>query len=264
MMLAGRNAMMMRGGASTPTARDYVQSGLVAMWDGIENAGWGTHDAAATTWADLSGNGYDLVITALTSVAYWADNGFVFNKRSLGGNEYFWHRTNTDLQTRLGQTLTFELVINIDSASLRNYSSFNGACGNYVNGFYSQMSVARNACEIGTTTVSSTSGQSGLISVAPSAVYGAHHLAYKCDTTGSTLLIDSANAGTGGAINQLQQTEVCIGSSFDQNGDGRNPSASSYYRTPVATYFRVALYSRNLTDAEVAANYAVDAARFGL
>jgi hypothetical protein len=26
-----------------PTARDYVQDGLIAMWDGIENAGWGTH-----------------------------------------------------------------------------------------------------------------------------------------------------------------------------------------------------------------------------
>lgn len=23
------------------TAKDYVQDGLVAMWDGIENAGWG-------------------------------------------------------------------------------------------------------------------------------------------------------------------------------------------------------------------------------
>ena len=38
------------------TARDYVQDGLVAMWDGIENAGWGEHDATATTWKDLVGN----------------------------------------------------------------------------------------------------------------------------------------------------------------------------------------------------------------
>lgn len=25
------------------TAKDYIQDGLVAMWDGIENAGWGVH-----------------------------------------------------------------------------------------------------------------------------------------------------------------------------------------------------------------------------
>lgn len=41
------------------TARDYVQDGLVAMWDGIENAGWGVHDANATVWKDLTGNGWD-------------------------------------------------------------------------------------------------------------------------------------------------------------------------------------------------------------
>lgn len=29
---------------SRVTAADYIQDGLVAMWDGIENAGWGLHD----------------------------------------------------------------------------------------------------------------------------------------------------------------------------------------------------------------------------
>ena len=36
-----------------PTARDYVQDGLIAMWDGIENAGWGVHDPNATAWKNL-------------------------------------------------------------------------------------------------------------------------------------------------------------------------------------------------------------------
>ena len=40
------------------TSRSYVQSGLVAQYDGINNAG---HDAAhsdsAATWVDLTGNG---------------------------------------------------------------------------------------------------------------------------------------------------------------------------------------------------------------
>jgi hypothetical protein len=47
---------MGRGGKRAPTARDYIQSGLVAMWDGIENAGWGVHDASATVWKDLVGS----------------------------------------------------------------------------------------------------------------------------------------------------------------------------------------------------------------
>ena len=46
-------------------ASAYVQSGLIAPWDGIDNAGTGTHDPAATTWAELKG-GLQTTATALT------------------------------------------------------------------------------------------------------------------------------------------------------------------------------------------------------
>ena len=61
-MLLGARQFFEKRGKSAPTARDYVQDGLIAMWDGIENAGWGVHDAAATTWKDLVGD-YDLAIS---------------------------------------------------------------------------------------------------------------------------------------------------------------------------------------------------------
>lgn len=38
------------------TSKDYIRDGLIAQWDGIENAGFGAHDANATTWKDLTGN----------------------------------------------------------------------------------------------------------------------------------------------------------------------------------------------------------------
>jgi len=53
------------------SAKDYVQDGLVAMWDGIENAGWGVHDANTTVWKDLIGQ-YDFTL-----------QGAVFNDNSL-------------------------------------------------------------------------------------------------------------------------------------------------------------------------------------
>ena len=46
----GVGATMLKQGK---TARDYVQDGLIAMWDGIENAGWGVHDPNATVWTNL-------------------------------------------------------------------------------------------------------------------------------------------------------------------------------------------------------------------
>ena len=66
-----RNALM--AGKRTPTAKDYVQDGLVAMWDGIENAGWGVHDASATGWLDLTGN--EGLVTAIGTPT-WTDNAF--------------------------------------------------------------------------------------------------------------------------------------------------------------------------------------------
>lgn len=52
------------------TAKDYVQDGLVAMWDGIENAGGGIHSSSATVWKDLINN----KAFTLTSAGTWGDD----------------------------------------------------------------------------------------------------------------------------------------------------------------------------------------------
>ena len=58
-MIAARQIAFGRGAKKGLSAKDYVQDGLMAMWDGIENAGWGTHDPNATMWKDLTGKGSD-------------------------------------------------------------------------------------------------------------------------------------------------------------------------------------------------------------
>ena len=49
--------------ATTYTSASYVQSGLIAQWDGIDNQGTGTHDPTATTWKDLKGS-LDMALNA--------------------------------------------------------------------------------------------------------------------------------------------------------------------------------------------------------
>ena len=49
--------------AEAYTSASYVQGGLIAQWDGIDNAGTGTHDPNATVWKDLVGN-LDMTLTA--------------------------------------------------------------------------------------------------------------------------------------------------------------------------------------------------------
>lgn len=55
MMLGARTGAWAKIGGVVQTARDYVQDGLIGLWDGIENAGWGTHSSSATVWKDLVG-----------------------------------------------------------------------------------------------------------------------------------------------------------------------------------------------------------------
>ena len=49
-------------GAFAYDSSSYVQSGLIAQWDGIDNAGTGTHDPNATVWKDLVGS-LDMTLT---------------------------------------------------------------------------------------------------------------------------------------------------------------------------------------------------------
>lgn len=51
------------------TASDYVQEGLIAMWDGIENVGYGLHDSSSPIWVDLIGDN-DLTLHETT---LWED-----------------------------------------------------------------------------------------------------------------------------------------------------------------------------------------------
>lgn len=51
--IAARNIEFVNEEKASYTARDYVQDGLIAMWDGIENVSYGEHDDEATAWIDL-------------------------------------------------------------------------------------------------------------------------------------------------------------------------------------------------------------------
>ncbi len=57
--------------AERPSSDGYVKEGLVAHWDAIDNTlvdGVRSHDPAATTWCDLTGNGSDVAIPSFVTV----------------------------------------------------------------------------------------------------------------------------------------------------------------------------------------------------
>ena len=63
------------------TSASYVQDGLIAQWDAIDNEGTGTHNPNATVWKDLVGHN-DLTLT--NSAAWRRGICFYMNTRTDG------------------------------------------------------------------------------------------------------------------------------------------------------------------------------------
>lgn len=86
--------------AGAYSAKSYVQEGLYAQWDGIENAGWGTHDSAAQKPIELVGG----IETTLTGTMAAGKDHFTFGRGSLS------FVSDTVRNAVNGKTLTVEIV----------------------------------------------------------------------------------------------------------------------------------------------------------
>ena len=68
------SAFAVLGADAAVTSRSYVQRGLTAQYDGINNVGHDvSHDPGATVWKDLTGNGND---GTCASVLSWGEDGW--------------------------------------------------------------------------------------------------------------------------------------------------------------------------------------------
>jgi hypothetical protein len=76
-----------------PLDEGYVSDGLVARWDGIDNAGTGTHDPNATVWKDLAGN---INLTLAGESVGWT-GGNALNLANFGDHAF---NNNTELMPK--------------------------------------------------------------------------------------------------------------------------------------------------------------------
>lgn len=206
---------------SAPTARDYVQAGLIHMWDGIENAGWGVHDGTAQTWTDLVGSNH---ITAPTTLAW--------------GEEH--------LQARAMHTnaisLSFVFYEIVVRRIANGYFLTNGN-NNVLVGYY-----ATNKFIV-------TNGAQGTSwpQLHPDAVP-----LNAIRTISHSPKDSSYHARVNGSVGQAGATEWFS----NYRSDFQIAARTANSNCANTDFFCIRLYSRVLTDAEISANYAVDAARF--
>ena len=210
------------------TAKDYVQYGLIAMWDGIENAGWGVHDSSATVWKDLVGVN-DLV---LQNTAHFDENSLVSADR--------------DKLTALCSAKLPYASIEVCAFSDTSRNSSALVCfGN---------SVDNNRMFTCTPYLIQTYNGNFMLKlttpVDPKCTWAGVHDGNRHDA-----YVRGALAAGTNSLNNW---------SFRDGTFGLSGSSNYWSWNFVGAYYSVRLYSRALTAEEIAANYAIDKARFNL
>lgn len=226
-------------GKHKPTARDYVQNGLISMWDGIENAGWGVHDPNATVWKDLIGvNDFDLSACQ-----------YEINKNSItvtGGEAVAQYLDK-------GRAETAEAVVSLQyTPTVYQPVEFLSWPENNTNGYQRNFGLSQEmrppSLSTGSSGVAKTTFDFRPVANVPFSI-SAYYI--KNQSNANSCFVDSErkNAGVDYHYAPLQIDALKI---WNRNGT-TNP-----------TVFNFRFYNRELTPAEIAANYAVDKARFGL
>jgi hypothetical protein len=258
-MIAARQIAFGKAAGKGLSAKDYVQDGLVAMWDGIENAGWGVHDASATVWKDLVG-GMDVVSdTPLADgVRHWESDAFVFD--AIQG-EGLVGVPNNELKDAIENC-----VLTVDSAFYTNGTGSNNTC---------ILQVSNGALVDGLlfATVNSTGIDSGIsdgwaVSRAR-VVFGNNwgfnnkkiYAFYKCNGNVGELLVncDGMTSNTNTLSPPVSQGQLANSLYL-----GSYSWPAGRKRVFMGGIHSVRIYNRALTAEEIAHNYSIDKARFGL
>ena len=217
----------------------YATNGIVAWFDGYENAGFGQHSATATTWKDLSGRGNDATVD--TTLVGWGET--CYTNIAVEG------RPITIAPDGIKPTiLTTNWTAEIASRTIDPNGTRSSYFGNY-NG--SALSIERTSGKFRLWYANAPN----LPNLVPHAQGEATVFSAHCAPTTQTVYKDGAVAWSAvtnlTAVNKMNTSDVfCIG--------GENQRANMMFR---GEYFAFRLYGRLLSGGEVRVNAAVDAAR---
>lgn len=227
----------------------YVQDGLVAWYDGIENSAIGVHDNNAQTWTNLVGGMANAEFMA--GARRWKHNGLFIiggiDRWSIQVGTWFKNRTNCTIETTIHPMGWYKsewnrILSNSESGGIIMAGSVGGLYAQRYNGSgYSTASYYATPITI-PTTMSLVSSESEL-SIAIS---------------GSV----QATTATSGKIGQ-GSTKLAL--SYEPSGDGSMGSAAyGNYGAMTGIYYSIRLYSRDLTVEELVHNSSIDRIRFGI
>lgn len=217
-----RRRAMMASGPHSPTIDDYVKSGIVFWLDGIENTKNG-HDATSALWYDLS--------ASQRNVSYNVDSTIGADFCIPNG------KMSVTKDSSISSSYTIEVVCDyIDNGAAQLIMPWKANAYGTV-----WMSYSNNGAIY--FSAGSSNGAKGV-----SVEQGIHTYAARGK---SSIYIDGV-AGT------IVSSSTTLGSAYNYMFYYN----TSYPRPCVSKIYAIRIYNRLLTDAEVAQNSAIDAARF--
>ena len=231
MLISARNGAWAKSGG-VPTAKDYIQDGLIAMWDGTENAGWGQHSNDAPV--DLI-NGVKLTAIGspvITDTTFDTPNG-----------AYYYAEIKDFRDAVKAKRFTFESVMSCGRATNNGiFSIGNRGIWIYADEKYNVSTV--NVC-------ASNYTQAILPDYFNDGVF---RISVVGDTAPKVIIGTTEYSGYYGTMTNISETRCYIG--------GLNGVYS--FSSALKSFRNIRLYSRALTTDEIAHNYDIDKARFGL
>ena len=212
---------------------DYVQDGLLAQFDGIDNAGTGTHDSSATTWKDL--------VTGVAATQ--AGNRTV----TVGSNCYHFTDASSTIQETIGN---FTATAAANGGFTIDYSA---SYSSVVLGIGFKMSGAGMYFQAGNLTYTVATGQCGGWKSVPANTFCTGAVVYDANCTPSAAIpyfngVRTPAASVTWQANYLPGNTVTIG-----NLSGNVATGDVY---------AVRLYGRRLAAEEVLRNALIDRLRF--
>ena len=263
--------------AADYTAADYVQEGLVANFDGIQNAGAALpHDPTTKSWKNLVPDSPDATLKAWNDVAttgYWEENGYQFNPGSALPNEY----AALDTALDLGQNNAIQLVTDIDldkqvtksngsDSDYRFPSYFNTEAANNADGMWTDNNSSHSKLLIGTFEHYLSANFSGGANINSGnkkrlniANWGGKYATKMLSADdGRGWFFETETRGNGAACTVAKDPAA---QQYTWSGGG--PYTSTAKKPPVrGVYNAVRLYAKVLSDTELAQNRKVDEIRF--
>ena len=236
---------------------DYIQNGLLVNYDAIRNVGANLpHDPTAKVWYDVSatgGNSASLTVLSGQDAGAWTDDSYEFNFGS------YW---KMDTGVALGTEFTIQCVCDVDDGKLpfrTDYFPNYFGCNNDFSIYSNHTDPSGSGAQL---PLWKTTTYAGVYytQFKPGSVWNGRYISAAFDAE-KTHLADgpgwSSTAGSYGSgmrtmFDPVPAIRYCWGSS-DRGATTRSIKGE---------FHAVRLYSRKLTDAELAWNRAVDEHRF--